>query len=81
MSHVRLNFKDFNSKLPLIKQNVINRKAGAYANPDLVNHLYEDYKRMKFDIDQLRKKRNEHAAAIKNVLLIEDDAKRERLTE
>lgn len=81
MSHVRLNFKDFNQKLPLIKQNVLNRKASGYANPDLVNHLYEDYKRMKFDIDQLRKKRNEHAAAIKNVLLIEDDAKRERLTE
>jgi len=27
LSHVRLNFKDFNAKLPLIKQNVINRKA------------------------------------------------------
>jgi hypothetical protein len=27
MSHMRLNLRDFNEKLPLIKQNVINRKA------------------------------------------------------
>lgn len=60
---------------------MINRKAGSYANPDLVNHLYEDYRRLKFDIDQLRKKRNEHTASIKNVLLIEDDIKREKLME
>ena len=32
-----------------------------YANADLVNHLYEQYRRMKHDIDLLRKKRNEHA--------------------
>jgi hypothetical protein len=36
---------------------------------------------MKFEIDQLRKKRNEHAAALKNVLLIEDEEKREKLME
>ena len=36
---------------------------------------------MKFDIDQLRKKRNEHATALKNVLLIEDDDKREKMVE
>ena len=78
---MRLNFKDFNSKLPLIKQNVLNRKAGSYANPDLVSHLYEEYRRLKHDIDQLRKKRNEHAAAIKNVLHIEDEQHREKLLE
>lgn len=81
MSHVRLNFKDFSEKLPMIRQNVINRKATNYANADLVNKLYEDYRKMKFEIDQLRKKRNEHAAALKNVLLIEEDAKREKLME
>ena len=81
MSHVRLNFKDFSEKLPLIKQNVINRKATSYADADLVNRLYEDYRKMKFEIDQLRKKRNEHAAALKNVLLIEEDSKREKLME
>jgi hypothetical protein len=32
-----------------------------YANPDLVHHYYEKYKTMKFELDQLRKKRNEHA--------------------
>lgn len=31
-----------------------------YANPDLVNHLYEDFKKKRYDIDMLRKKRNEH---------------------
>lgn len=36
---------------------------------------------MKYEIDQLRKKRNEHAAALKNVLLIEDEEKREKLME
>lgn len=46
-----------------------------------MNHLYEDYRRLKYDVDQLRKKRNEHAAALKNVMLIEDEAKREKLTE
>jgi hypothetical protein len=51
LSHVRLNFKDFAQKLPLIKQNVLNRKATSYANADLVNHLYEEYRRMKFDLD------------------------------
>ena len=34
---------------------------------------------MKYDIDQLRKKRNEHAAVLKNVLLIEDEDKKEKL--
>lgn len=51
LSHMRLNFRDFNQKLPLIKQNVINRKAGNYANPDLVSHLYEQFRLLKFDID------------------------------
>jgi seryl-tRNA synthetase len=60
---------------------VINRKAEAYANPDLVNKLYEQYRVLKYDIDQLRKKRNEHAAALKNVLLLEDEGKKEKLME
>ena len=46
-----------------------------------MNHLYEDYRRVKYDVDQLRKKRNEHAATLKNVMLIEDDSKREKLIE
>lgn len=81
LSHVRLNFKEYAQKLPLIKQNVLNRKADGYANPDLVNQLYEKYRVLKYDIDQLRKKRNEHAAALKNVLLIEDEDKKEKLME
>jgi len=60
---------------------VVNRKAQGYANPDLVNKLYEDYRTLKYDVDQLRRKRNEHAAALKNVMLIEEDAKREKLIE
>jgi hypothetical protein len=32
-------------------------------------------------VDQLRRKRNEHAAALKNVMLIEEDSKREKLIE
>jgi seryl-tRNA synthetase len=60
---------------------VLNRKADGYASPDLVNQLYERYRVLKYDIDQLRKKRNEHAAALKNVLLIEDEEKKETLME
>jgi seryl-tRNA synthetase len=78
---VRLNLKDFKAKLPLIRQNILNRKAQGYANADLVNHLYEEYRRARFEIDGLRKKRNEHAAALKNVLLIEDEGKKEKLVE
>ena len=46
-----------------------------------MNELYERYRVLKYDIDQLRKKRNEHAAALKNVLLIEDEGKKEKLME
>lgn len=60
---------------------MFNRKADGYANPDLVNQLYERYRVLKFDIDQLRKKRNEHAADLKNVLLIEDEDKKDKLME
>jgi len=34
-----------------------------YANPDLVNHLHEEYKKKRFEIDLLRKRRNEHSSA------------------
>lgn len=46
-----------------------------------MNHLYEEYRRAKFEIDGLRKKRNEHSSALKNVLLIEDEGKRDKLIE
>ena len=32
MSHLRINLKDYASKLPLINQNVINRKAESNLN-------------------------------------------------
>lgn len=47
----------------------------------MVNHLYEEYRKAKFEIDGLRKRRNEHSTALKNVLLIEDEGKREKLME
>jgi hypothetical protein len=34
-----------------------------YANPELVNHLYEEFRKKRYDLDLMRKKRNEHAAA------------------
>lgn len=52
---------------------MINRKAQSYANADLVNHLYEEYRNAKYEIDGLRKRRNEHAAALKTVLLVDDE--------
>ncbi len=32
-----------------------------YANPDLVNNLYEDYRKRRYELDLIRKKRNEHS--------------------
>eukprot|EP00347_Sterkiella_histriomuscorum_P002811 403366713 len=81
LSHVRLNFKDFNQKLPLIKQNVINRNAQKYANADLVNHLYEEYRKKRYEIDMLRKRRNEHSSALKAILVMGDEEKKEKLME
>lgn len=47
-------------KLMLINKDLILIINIGYANPDLVNHLYEDFKKKRYDIDMLRKKRNEH---------------------
>lgn len=64
-----------------------------YANPDLVNHLYEEYRKKKYEIDMLRKRRNEHSAAyfyfhinkilyrLKSILVMEDEGKKEKLME
>jgi hypothetical protein len=75
LSHIRLNFRDFDKKLPLIRQNVINRNASSnlnifqshrtleIANPDSVNALYEEFRTKRYDLDILRRRRNEHAVA------------------
>ena len=78
LSHLRLNFKDINSNLQLIKQNVVNRKACSYANPDLVGLLYSEYRLKRHELDQAIHKRNQHNKLIKQVVTMEDDVKREK---
>ena len=49
-----------------------------YARPHLIAQLYIKYREQRYAIDQLRKRRNEHATNIRNVLAIEKDHKREQ---
>lgn len=79
MQHVRLNFKDIYANINMIKQNTLNRKANSYANPSTVEHLYSDYRKLKHDLDEARKKRNEHNHTVKMIVMMEDDLKRESL--
>ena len=55
----------------------MNRKAHTYANPQLVEHLYQEFRTARHDLDEARQARNKHAALVKQVLTIEDDVKRE----
>lgn len=52
------------NNIPLLRQNAKNRKA-TYADPDRVLTLYNDHKQTRFELDQLRRRRNEHAALTK----------------
>ena len=64
------------NNMPLLRQNAKNRKAN-YADPDRVLTLYNDHKKIRFELDQLRKRRNEHAALAKQIVTIDDDNDRE----
>ena len=63
LSHVRLDLANVlsESNLPLVRQNVKNRKAQGYADPDRVAMLYNKFRSLRFEIDKIRKKRNEHS--------------------
>ena len=62
----------------MIKQNVANRKAGRYANPDLVGHLYDTYRQQRHELDMAKAKRTQHNALVKQIVTLEDDVKREK---
>jgi len=70
-----------NENIHLIRKNVINRKANRYANPDLVAHLYNEYRTQRYELDMAINKRNEHNKLIKQVVVMEDDFKREKKLE
>ena len=65
---IKLNFKDLVSQLPLITANVKNRLScknewvNPEAKPDWVAALYSDYVKKRYEIDQVRRLRNQHAA-------------------
>eukprot|EP00354_Favella_ehrenbergii_P011597 CAMPEP_0170467896 /NCGR_PEP_ID=MMETSP0123-20130129/11293_1 /TAXON_ID=182087 /ORGANISM="Favella ehrenbergii, Strain Fehren 1" /LENGTH=396 /DNA_ID=CAMNT_0010734357 /DNA_START=194 /DNA_END=1384 /DNA_ORIENTATION=- len=63
--------------MPLLRQNVKNRKASSYADPDRVLTLFNEHRKIRFELDQLRKRRNEHSALTKQIVTIEDDRVRE----
>ena len=83
LAHVRLDLGKVTSDniLPLVRQNVKNRKAEKYANPDLVATLHHQYRTLQFEVDQLRRRRNEHAALAKQIVTMDDDDKRESMME
>jgi len=58
LANVRLNLRNFEENLALVKQNVLNRNADTYASPDLVLGMYTQYKEQRRDLDQLRQRRN-----------------------
>ena len=63
-------FISFNSIL------ISNNRNTKSANPRLVSKYYLAYKEHRYAIDQIRRRKNEHARAIKNVLSIPEDSKR-----
>ena len=81
MQHYRLSLTDIHNNIELIKQNTINRKAQSYANPQLVELLYQEYRIKKKELDEVRKAKNNHNAVMKQVLTIEDDVKRQNKLE
>lgn len=65
------------NNMPLLRQNAKNRKATTYADPDRVLTLYNENKKIRFELDQLRKRRNEHSVLAKQIVTIDDDNDRE----
>ena len=80
LAHVKLDLAKIMqpNMIPLIRQNIINRKATSYASVDLVSNLYDKYKVLLHEVEQLRMKRNQHAALTKQIVLLENDAEREK---
>jgi len=66
--------------IPLIKQNIKNRKAN-YADVDLVVQNYEKYRVLQHEIEQLRQKRNQHAQLAKQIVQMSNDLEREKMME
>jgi seryl-tRNA synthetase len=63
--------------MPILRQNIKARKAN-YADCDRVHQLYTQFRHLQFELDQLRQKRNAHAALTKQIVLIDEDHKREK---
>lgn len=59
LQHVKLDLNKLlaPNMIPLIRQNIKNRKAN-YADVDLVVQTYEKFRVLQYEIEQLRQKRN-----------------------
>lgn len=55
---IKYNFKYLKENLPFVLNNISNR--GSSSNPERVVKLWEDYKRQLYDIELMRKRRNQH---------------------
>jgi len=58
-SQVRFDFKSLKENLPLHIQNARNRQVKA--NPQKTVQLYEEYKKHLYEIEMMRKRKNQHA--------------------
>ena len=65
------------NNMPLLRQNVRNRRADSYADPDRALVIFNEFRHVRFELDQLRKRRNEHAALAKQLVTIDNDIERE----
>lgn len=59
---MRLDFKSLEANLPYLKQNATNRQADI--DPAKVHSLWLRYKKQLYDVEQIRKKKNQHAALL-----------------
>ena len=57
---VKFDFKALDANLPFYKQNAVNRAADT--DPYKVHSLWTKYKKQLFEVEQMRKKKNQHAA-------------------
>lgn len=63
---VKIDFKSLIENMSMVEQNCKNRNSKD-ANPRLVGKLYEKYKDQRYAIDQIRKRKNEHDASLKDI--------------
>jgi len=59
---MRFDFKSMEANLPYLKQNALNRQSDT--DPSKVQSLWQRYKKQLFEVEQMRKRKNQHASTL-----------------